>query len=123
MSNTSRNSQRDENRVRTFLRSQGMPVYTNAEYRKHGLVGDLPERFAVRQFKYDGWYNENYSRADFMVFEGDGTTAIEVKSQRVAGTADEKLPQVAINAFMSDHADRTIILMLGLGWNTFRRMG
>ena len=73
----------------------------------------------VRQFKYTKWGNGN-GKGDFMLFHpafGNGVV-IEARSQRTAGSVDEKLPALLINAIKAAQQYKThmvIIVLDGAG--------
>lgn len=105
-----------EDEIEAGFAGLGLELIQANQWREARLYENLELRIVVKDAPYDTIYGHR-ARIEFLIILGaERQILVEVKRQKVSGSADEKLPYVFSNA-VKNIPDREFVLVLdGDGW-------
>lgn len=100
----------------TLFQNYGFEVVKWSVWKRRGIPIEQSGRVAIQQFPYTTIYNHT-GKTEWLIVNNDKNLVVrvEIKSQRSAGSVDEKLPYTYLNAIAYPE-DEVVLLVEGDGF-------
>lgn len=116
-----RNGQAAEKSILPVLGSCGFDIFTETQVEKQPELVKGKDRYILKNSKYTSIYGNPNCRTEYVIVDKGRRVRVEVRFQSVAGSVDEKMPYMLLNAIMAYPEKEVVLVVDGNGYRSTSR--